>query len=226
MISATVNWPCGCVSLMSWPLQVSTLPVWMTVSGLTMPASKCGGDTAKGLNVEPGSKMSVTLRFLAPFGFHCARLFGLKSADSPARALHPFGIEHHHAAFGLVRFRRPCSRCARYYNSRRSTVAAHGLRGARRFSMSSTMRPFPVLDHAPCARGTLPVAPAAQSSMLLSAVFDIGHTDHMRGHFACRVEAPVLALRKHAGHFQRQHAGRLLGRHLAFEPDEVFLPYR
>ncbi len=43
----------------------------------------------------------------------------------------------------------------------------------------------------------------------------------MAGHFARRVVAPVLALQVHAGDPERLDAGRLLGRHGAFEIQEL-----
>src|SRR5437016_6168924 len=54
--------------------------IWITESGLTRPPSRARA-TVKGLSVEPGSKVSVSVRFRSCAPASLLRLFGLRSEE-------------------------------------------------------------------------------------------------------------------------------------------------
>ena len=61
----------------------------------------------------------------------------------------------------------------------------------------------------------------AELQALLALIVDGGEPDHVAGHFARRVVAPVFALQIHARDPERLDVGRLLGRHGALEIQEL-----
>ena len=124
---------------------VSPLPVVMIVSGFTMPASSAA-DTANGLKVEPGSKVSVTLRLRICAICTWVRLLGLKSGWLTSANTSPVCASNITSAPLFALFASTAAFNSRWaiYCRRSSIDRLNGLpsRGTFRLSTSSTMRPL------------------------------------------------------------------------------------
>ena len=182
--------------------------------------------TVKGLSVEPGSNRSVITRLRSCAPVRRARLFGLNDGH----------VGEREDLAGAHVDRRPARRP---WRGARSTAALSALK-ARLWILPSieSVRSAPscagadrldVLDDA--AEAVLDDAPAAglaaegglvgELDALLAGVVDAGEADHVSGHFAARVVAPVFALLVDALQAERRDRVGGLGRHLALQVDEV-----
>ncbi len=96
---------------------------------------------------------------------------------------------------------------------------AAGLRGAQQVDVADDVAAA-VADHALGAGAAAQPFVEGELQAFLALVVDVGEAEHVRERVALRIEAPVLALARHAGQAEREDPARLVGIDAALEIDE------